>query len=236
MAVDSTTLTSVAAVRLKDVVVPRMMPISSMTQHPHRPWDPMAMSTTESSKTRFPENNDRGWMLHFDANLTTTKTPGAFGWDITPSIVPATAVPSYTGKSSYLILTKYNNYAGIGTGDGVNRWRFRIPMTTMIDPITGATVMKTILTVIGPTPDPDCRNQGYPNAVHEWCINTAAIDAKNKRAIINSEDGNLYVWDFTTNNLTAQINLSRDSASPTPQHSSAPMAKSTESTHPYFSP
>jgi hypothetical protein len=27
----------------------------------------------------FPTNNDRGWLLHFDAGLATTKTPGAFG-------------------------------------------------------------------------------------------------------------------------------------------------------------
>jgi hypothetical protein len=208
VAVDSTTLTSVGAVRLKDVVVP---------QNDAYFFDDATSSPTVGPdgdvyygviENPFPENNDRGWMLHFDANLTTTKIPGAFGWDITPSIVPATAVPSYTGKSSYLILTKYNNYAGIGTGDGVNQVAVQDPNDHMIDPITGASVMKTILTVIGPTPDQGNRNQGYPNAVHEWCINTAAIDAKNKRAIINSEDGNLYVWDFTTNNLTAQINLS----------------------------
>ncbi len=30
-------------------------------------------------------------------------------------------VPQYTGTSSYLLLTKYNNYAGAGTGDGGNR-------------------------------------------------------------------------------------------------------------------
>ena len=156
----------------------------------------------------FPANNDRGWMLHFDSTLKTSKTPGAFGWDITPSIVPAAAVPSYAGKSSYLILTKYNNYAGIGTGNGVNQVAVQDPNTPMVDPITGANVMQTVLTVIGPTPDPSGRSEGYPDAVHEWCINTAAIDPANKRAIINSEDGNLYVWDFTTNNLTAAITLS----------------------------
>jgi hypothetical protein len=55
-------------------------------------------------------HNDRGWMLHFDATLTQTKIPGSFGWDDTASVVSANLVPSYAGSSSYLILTKYNNY------------------------------------------------------------------------------------------------------------------------------
>jgi hypothetical protein len=208
VAVDSTTLAYVAAFRLKDVARPNndaLLYDDSTASPTVGPDGDVYYGTLENP---FASNNDRGWLFHFDANLTTAKTPGAFGWDITPSIVPATAVPSYAGKSSYLILTKYNNYAELGTGDGVNQVAVQDPNDTMIDPITGATVMKTILTVVGPTPDQFYRNQGYPNAVHEWCINTAAIDAKNKRAIINSEDGNLYVWDFTTNNLTAQINLS----------------------------
>ena len=45
----------------------------------------------------FASNHDRGWLLHFSGDLSTTKTPGAFGWDDTPSIVPASMVPSYHG-------------------------------------------------------------------------------------------------------------------------------------------
>src|SRR5262249_19047404 len=44
-----------------------------------------------------PYNGSRGWMLHFSADLLTEKTPGAFGWDDTASIVPASMVPSYSG-------------------------------------------------------------------------------------------------------------------------------------------
>ena len=208
MAVNSTTLASVASVRLKDAANPQndALFFDDSTASPTvGPDGDVYFGVLENP---FPSNNDRGWLLHFDGGLATLKTPGAFGWDITASVVPSKAVPSYTGKSSYLLLTKYNNYAGLGTGDGVNRLAVQDPNDTMVDPITKATVMKTILTVVGPTPDPSARDEGYPNAVHEWCINSAAIDATNKRAIVNSEDGNLYVWDFTTNGLTAQINLS----------------------------
>jgi hypothetical protein len=68
--------------------------------------------------------------------------------------------------------------------------------------------MKPILTIIGPTPDQGLRDQGHPLAVREWCINTAVIDPANKCAIVNSEDGNVYRWNFGTNTLDARVNLS----------------------------
>ena len=43
--------------------------------------------------------------------------------------------------------------------------------------------------------------------VREWCINAAAIDAANKCAIVNSEDGSAYKWDFVTNTLTQALSL-----------------------------
>jgi hypothetical protein len=144
----------------------------------------------------FPSNNDRGWLLHFSGDLGTTKLPGAFGWDDTASVVPVSAVPSYAGSATYLLLTKYNNYAGEGSGDGVNRLALVDPTTSFVDPITGATVMNPFITVKGVTPDPEFVAT-YPNAVREWCINSAAVDPMNKCAVVNSEDGNLYRWDFT---------------------------------------
>lgn len=146
-------------------------------------------------------HNDRGWMLHFDASLSQTKTPGSFGWDDTASIVPASLVSSYQGASSYLILVKYNNYAGVGSGDGVNKLAVLDPNATQQDEYssTPVEVMKEVLTVTGPTADPQ---PGFPNAVREWCINSAAIDPFNASALVNSEDGTVYRWDFTTNTLS----------------------------------
>jgi hypothetical protein len=153
-------------------------------------------------------HNDRGWMLHFNAALSETKTPGSFGWDDTASVTPASAVPSYTGSSAYLILTKYNNYAGSGTGNGVNKMAVLDPNGTQQDEYSTApvTVMKEVLTVTGVTPDTKYTAE-YPDAVREWCINSAAVDPATKSALVNSEDGNLYRWSFVTNTLTQKVSL-----------------------------
>ena len=92
-----------------------------------------------------PWNGSRGWMLHFSADLTQTKTPGAFGWDTTASIIAASMVPSYAGTSPYLIFTKQNNYAGQDGGDGVNKLAVLDPNDTMVEPhasSNGQLVMK----------------------------------------------------------------------------------------------
>ncbi len=152
----------------------------------------------------FPNHNDRGWLLHYNADLTQTKIPGSFGWDDTPSVVPASMVPSYTGTSAYLLMSKYNNYCGAGTGNGKNEIAILDPNATEHDPVLPSTlVMKEVLVHLGVTPDPDC-----PGGVTEWCINTAAIDPFTKSVMANSEDGNLYRWDLTTNTFTQVIKLS----------------------------
>jgi len=152
----------------------------------------------------FPNHNDRGWLLHYNSDLTQTKIPGSFGWDDTASIVPASLVSSYTGTSSYLLMTKYNNYCGIGSGDGQNRVAILDPNATENDPIIPSTlVMKEVITILGVTPDPDC-----PGGYKEWCINTAAVDPFSKSILVNSEDGILYRWDLTSNSLVEKIQLS----------------------------
>src|SRR5436190_2114681 len=149
----------------------------------------------------FPSNHDRGWLLHFSGNLSQTKTAGAFGWDDTASIVPASIVPTYTGSSSYVLMTKYNNYAGSG-GDGVNKIAILDPNATMVDPVTGATVMNEVITIACVTHANEFPNN--PNAVREWCINTAVVDPFTKSVLANSEDGKLYRWDLT-NNVFAEV-------------------------------
>jgi hypothetical protein len=153
-------------------------------------------------EANFPSNHARGWMLHFSPTLTTTKIPGAFGWDDSASIVPSGLVPSYRGRSTYLVLTKYNNYAdgGIG-GNGLNKVAVLDPSTSMQDPITGATVMNEVLAVLGPT-----ENTELPG-VREWCVNSVAVDSANKCAVVNSEDGHVYRWYFSTNTLSPGLNL-----------------------------
>jgi hypothetical protein len=147
-----------------------------------------------------PAHNFRGWLLHFDATLTQTKTPGSFGWDDTPSFVPASMVPTYSGTSSYLVVTKYNNYGGVGTGDGKNRMAVLDPGQSQADSISGNPVMREILTILGPTPEPS-----FPGGVREWCINTVAVDLYSGSVLVNSEDGKLYRWSLASNTFTEQI-------------------------------
>lgn len=151
-------------------------------------------------------HNSRGWMLHFDSTLSRLKTPGSFGWDDTASVVPAGVVAGYAGNSAYLILTKYNNYANSGSGNGVNQVAVLDPEATQQDEYstTAVTVMKEVITVTGPTP---ALTAGFPNAVAEWCIDTAAVDPFTATAIVNSEDGAVYGWDLTSNTLSEKMTL-----------------------------
>ncbi len=142
----------------------------------------------------------RGFLRHYSADLSQTKTPGDFGWDNTVSIVPSTAVPSYHGTSSYLLMSKYNDYVQFG-GTGINRVAILDPNATMISPISGATVMNEVLTIAGITPDP------FLPQVREWCINNAAVDPITKSVLVNSEDGYLYRWDLSTNTLSERIRV-----------------------------
>jgi hypothetical protein len=148
-------------------------------------------------------HNFRGWLLHFDAALAQSRTPGSFGWDNTPSIVPRALLPQYAGGSDYLLLLKYNSYGGVGTGDGQHRVAIVDPGATQPDRFTPAVaVMREVITVLGPTPSSE-----YPGGVEEWCINTAAVDAPASSVLMNSEDGYLYRWHLPSNALTERIRM-----------------------------
>ena len=151
----------------------------------------------------FGTHNARGWLLQFDALLNPIGAPGSFGWDVSPSVIPASMVTSYAGTSTYLLATKYNNYEGAGTGDGLNRVAILDPKGTQADPITpGVTVMREVFTILGPTFD-----AGSATARREWCINTMAADVPRKSILVNNEDGILYRWDLTNNTLSQQVTL-----------------------------
>ena len=203
VAVDSRTLAPLASVLLKDVKHPAnnaSVPDDATASPAVGPDGDVYYGVLENPAY---SNNDRGWMLHFNSALTQSKIPGAFGWDDTASIVPASMVPSYHGTSPYLLMTKYNNYADPGLGgDGVNKIAILDPQNSMTDPISGTNVMNEVLTIAGPTPDLDLRNAQHPNAVREWCINSAAIDPFTKSVLANNEDGRLYRWDLTSNTLS----------------------------------
>ena len=204
VALDSRTLAPVSRVRLKDVKNPgndALLADRGTSSPTIGPDGDVYFGVLESPLS---SNNYRGWLLHFDKTLSQTKIPGAFGWDDTVSIVPASIVPTYSGASRYLVLAKYNNYVA-GGGGGLNRVAVLDSNDMQTDPGSGATVMKEILTKLGPTPDSEYPN--VPGAVREWCINTVAVDPFTRCAIVHSEDGKVYRWDFATNTFSETLTL-----------------------------
>jgi hypothetical protein len=189
VALDTTTLQPIARVVPKDVVTGKNAYVfdeSSATPMVGPDGD-VYYGVLENPNA---SNGYRGWMEHYSADLSQTKLPGAFGWDTTASVVPRRMVPSYTGTSNYLIVTKYNHYTRNVYQVGVLD-----PNTSEIDGDSGATVMNEVMTVNGVTPG------------REWCINDAAVDLATGSILVNSEDGNLYRWDLASNTLSQTVNL-----------------------------
>lgn len=202
LALDSTTLATKQGVLLVDPAssTPAWVSDDSTASPTVGPDGDVYIGVLEASGA---PHNFRGWLLHFDSGLAQTRTPAAFGWDITASVVPAGMLPSYAGPSSYLLVIKYNNYGGAG-GDGRNRMAVVDPGQTQADSYSGAPVqvMKEILTILGPTPDPE-----WPGGVKEWCVNTVAVDPLTSSVLVNSEDGRLYRWHLPSNAFTEGITL-----------------------------
>ena len=161
----------------------------------------------------FPAHNDRGWLLHFSADLRHLRTPGSFGWDETVSVLPAASLPAYKGTSPYLLVSKANNYRGIGTGDGLNRMAVLDPAASAPDPILPAVAtMRPVETVLAPSAVP-----GEGSATFPWTVNAAAVAPSNGQvggsAVVISADGKLYRWNLVSNSLDAGLTL----AAPGPQ-------------------
>ena len=68
------------------------------------------------------------------------------------------------------------------------------PHAGFFDPVANNTVMQEVLLADAPLG-------------REWCINTAAVDPFSASALVNSEDGYLYRWDFATNTFTERVQL-----------------------------
>ena len=154
-----------------------------------------------------PDDGFRGFLLRFSGDLAAVRTPGGFGWDYTAAIVPREMAPSYTGGSPYLIFSKYNNYF-LGDGDGINKIALLDPNATQVDPhptAGGMLVMREVLSVAGPTPDAE--HDTIPNAVREWCINTAAVNPATNSVFTPNEDGHIYRWNLATNSLSQAVPL-----------------------------
>jgi hypothetical protein len=200
LALNSTTLATESEVFLRDPNGnPAGLPNNGTASPTVAPTGEVYFGVLENP---FPYNHGRGWLLHFSANLATSYYPGSFGWDDTASIIPATMVPSYHGASSYLVMSKYNDYADPGFGGtGLNEVAILDPSSFTIDPTSGGAVMAAVLTQLGPTPDPDLPG------VKEWCINAAAVDPYTDSVLVNSEDGRLYRWNLASNTLTQAVTL-----------------------------
>ncbi len=163
-----------------------------------------------------PYNGSRGYLLHFSANLSTEYTPGAFGWDDSPSIIPASMVPSYTGSSPYLIISKYNNYANTEVGqpyggNGVDKIAILDPYASQLDPNYDSNpnlqVMQEVMTFASPSPDLDNQAAGDPNAVREWCTNGSVVDPATDSVFVNNEDGYTYQWNLGTGLITNAVEI-----------------------------
>src|SRR5262249_56635606 len=96
-------------------------------------------------------------------------------------------------------------------GDGVNQVAILDPNAAETDPRNdgdpGLQVMREVLVVPGPSPDPGLVTPSTPHAVREWCINTAAVNPATDSVFFPSEDGKFYQWCLDDNTLMQTITL-----------------------------
>src|SRR5262249_23445702 len=98
----------------------------------------------------------------------------------------------------------------IGDGDGVNKVALLDPNATQLDPHPAPNniiEMRQVLTVTGPTPDAEAPPGDFPNAVREWCINTAAVNPGTNTIFFDSGDGQLSRWNLISTSLAQSVVL-----------------------------
>lgn len=194
-ALDSRTLALISFVRLIDPDHTQASVVWSSASPTIGPDGDVFMGVSGATPN---DNDERGWLLHFDPSLSVSKIPGLFGWDATASVVDASLVPSYTSNSSYLLAIKYNDYI-----TGRDRMSLLDPQAGVFDSTNQVSAMAEIETIRSPTVQ-------HGNDLFEWCVNTAAVDPFTKSILINNEDGNLYRWDLPRNQLVEKIRLTTD--------------------------
>jgi len=176
VAVSSTTLAPLARIRLQDPETGADAQVPDSSASPAvGPDGDVYYPVMESSCCA---TRGRGWLLHFDRSLAQIKTPGAFGGNTTVSVAPSNLVASYSGSSSYLLFTRYQDRIAVLD-----------PHTPMTDPITGAMVTREVLAIVQPG------------------VNSSVIDPFSASAIA-TEDGAIYRWDIAGNSLLQRVTLS----------------------------
>lgn len=147
----------------------------------------------------------RGWLLHFTARLRKARVPGSFGWDQTVSIVPSSSIKNYHGHSSYLLVSKYNDYLAGPHGTGRMQLALLDPHASQRDRFSDIRVMREVRTVLSPRHPPKTPK----GTRYEWCINSIAVSRTTGVAVANNEDGHVYRWNLNTGRLTDSIRLNR---------------------------
>ena len=120
-------------------------------------------------------------------------------------MVPSWAVPSYHGRSSYLLVSKYNNYLIGPHGDGRMELALLDPHASQRDRFSDVRVMREVRTVLSPNHPPKTPK----GTRYEWCINSIAVDPSTGSVIANNEDGHLYRWNLNSGKLTDSIRLNK---------------------------
>ena len=180
---------------------------SPTTAPPRRPSDPTATSTSACWRIPSRPTTTAAGCLHFSADLAHSEDPrrvrlGRHGLDrARPRWSPRTP-----GSSTYLLMTKYNNYAGDGRR---RRQQARHPRPERDDDRPGHGRHGDAGSADDRRPDarPRVHRQPSRTPCGSGASTPPAVDPATDSILANSEDGKLYRWDLTTNTFTQAVTL-----------------------------